>query len=307
MANLFGWVPPVDRTREQNEAHSRIVGSMPAFKIMGDDATAEKAFLWEACKKIFAGQHAKRIHQLTGSCVGAGGCNMLKVLMAVEIAIKGDPEEYKEPWWPFTYGRSRYRAGMGGQGEGSTGSGWAEAIKEDGIFEQAGHGLPDFTESDPGWLKLTSGIEMKWSDGRAVDQKWLELGKKHPVGTVAPIKSSEDAAIALSNGYPLTIASMYGTSSIRPTGEPKVQLATWNDSWAHQMSISGYWDHPTLGPIFYVQNNWGQGAHPAPLNDEPGGGFWIPAKDLDKICRDEAFAFSAFTGFPARVIDWGTI
>ncbi len=191
------------------------------------------------------------------NCVGAGGGNALKVLQCVEIAA-GDLEEYRELWWPYTYGRSRFRAGMRTPGEGSTGSGWAEAVTKDGSLAQDEKpGLPQFEDAD-GWLRLSQSIERSWSDGDAQQSlECADIAKTHLVKTAAAIKSSAEAQAALQNGYSLTLASMFGTRGPRLQGEPQVQLAAWDGSWAHQMSSHSFWAHPTLGPIFYIQNNWG--------------------------------------------------
>lgn len=238
------------------------------------------------------------------NCVGAGFANALRTLGYVEIA-NGDAEEWplEEGWWPWTYGRGRVRAGLSGPGEGSFGSAQAEAAVQDGwFFRNELSGLPDFQKSE-NWLVLPKSVELEWSDGRAKSQHG-PLGAKHPVKTAARIRTSEEAKAALTNGYPLTIASMFGTRGARATGTPAVQLAEWDDRWAHQMSCQGCWDHPTLGLIFYILNQWGSSAHPAPLNGEPPGGFWVRASTLDMMLKDEGFAFSGFEGYPARELSW---
>lgn len=244
------------------------------------------------------------------NCVGAGGSNMLRTLVRVEIA-QGDPEEYQELWWLYTYGQSRKRAGLSGQGEGSFGAAWAEAIKEDGCFslpegKEKGQ-LPDFNMVD-GWLQLSRGLEMEWSDGaRKNVDPWKSLGLKHPVQTVSPIRSPEEAKAALQNGYPLTLASGFGTNTIRPRGNPSVNIAEYDDNWPHQMYIDEAWDHPSEGLIFRYGNNWGPTAHPAPTQGEPPGGFYITATTLKKILSSgdaECYAFSKWQGFPVRSLDW---
>ena len=44
--------------------------------------------------------------------------------------------------------------------------------------------------------------------------------------------------------------------------------------------------------------------HPAPLNGEPPGGFWIEESTMNYIAaQGDCWAFSNFDGFPARDID----
>jgi len=302
---LFGWIPPDGRTVAQEDRHQEYLAQMPKFSL--PPVTEEGRYpLWKAGFKLL-GRHLPFIWQLTGSCVGAGGCNMLQVLMAVEIA-SGDNEEFTLPWWPYTYGQSRRLGGMDGRGEGSFGSVWAQAIKECGIFAQKMHsGLPAFRDVQ-GWTQATREVELDWSDGDSkFVEPWKSLGLKYPVQTVAPIRSTQDAKAALVNGYPITIASMFGTRTIRRQGSPAVNVAEYDTQWAHQMSINECWDHPTLGLLFLVQNNWGPDAHPAPSQEEPPGSFYVRENTLARVLSErgtECYAFSAFRGFPARKLDW---
>jgi hypothetical protein len=245
------------------------------------------------------------------NCVGAGGGNMLRTLARVEIAT-GDPEEWHEIWWPYTYGQSRRLGGMNGQGEGSVGSAWAKAIVDCGIFSYeegaaSGRKLEEFHDVQ-GWLQLSRSTEMEWSDGGAKNiDPWKPLALKHPVKTASPIGSVEEAKAAIQNGYPLTIASNFGTRTIRPQGTPAVNVAEWDATWPHQMYLDEAWDHPSLGLIFRDGNNWGPDAHPAPTQGEPPGGFYYTAATLKKILSywgTECFAFSAFTGFVVRELPW---
>jgi hypothetical protein len=305
-----GWIPPDERTREQSAINDRIVSGMPRFHIRGHFTAAERRYpLWRAGKTLL-GKFLPYVWQQTGSCVGAGGGNMQMTGMSVEIVLHSEVEEFKVPWWLFAYGRSRYRGGMNGQGEGSFGSAWAEAITKDGSFEIDPEGapdLPDYKVQD-GWIVQPAKTEMQWSDGGRVQDVWLKLGVKHLFRTAAVMKSAQDCAEALMNGYALTLASNFGIRPMvpSPTGDPAVRLATWNGSWAHQMFSDEYWDHPSLGEIFRIGNNWGPDAHGSPTGEEPPGGFYIRAKTMDQICRNgEVYAFSGFDGFPARSLDFG--
>lgn len=305
-SQTYGWIPPQDRTPEMNQADAEALAAMPMFDIVGSYSAGEYAKLFEAYQKISGKESPGFIHQSTGSCVGAGGCNMTLTLQSVEI-LSGDAEEHKIPWWLFTYGEAREIAGMRGQGDGCFGSAWAKSATQKGFFAaDADDSLPKF-QNRSGWYYLPQNTEYKWSDGYSIAPKWNELGKDHLIKTAAKINNSQQAAQALQNGYPLTCASMFGTRGPRVQGNPQVSLAEWDGQWAHQMSVHAWWDHPTLGEIFWIQNSWGPNAHPKCPSGAPAGGFWIKASTMDRICRDEVFAFSAFDGFPARDLWWDIV
>ena len=265
--------------------------------------------LWKFAQALNGGQHIPYAWQVTGSCVGAGGGNALRIGARVEI-YHGDPEMYPacDIWWPHTYGQSRRRAGMDDEGEGSTGSAWAEAIVEDGIYAQDEvAGLPSWKNAQ-GWLQLTEQEELSWSRGSRWNKPpYSTAARQHLIKTASPIRSVADMKAALVNGYACTLASSAGFKTINKKGEPQVQVGTWDTTWNHQMSVSGCWTHPTLGLIFYIQNNWGPDAHPEPLQGEPRGGFWVTEATMAKILasRDcECYALTHFAGWIVRTLDW---
>ena len=304
----FGWRGPASRvgaiTGTNLVLHEARLAAMPRFLISGAwQLEGPRYALWKAAKQVL-GRHLSYNHQLTGSCVGAGGGNMLKTQICVEIS-QGDPEEYREVWWPYTYGRSRTHSGMDSEGEGSSGSGWAEAITRDGSLAQdETASLPPFRVVD-GWLQLTEGIEFQWSRGAYGEQQVGTVAKKHLVKTASPMRSAEDCIAALANGYCITQASNFGFRSSKVRGTPPVRIAPWDGSWSHQTYVTEYWDHPTEGEIFYWGNNWGPKSHGEPTGDEPPGGVYIEKETMEAICRDgETYAFSAYNGFPARKLTW---
>lgn len=301
---LFGYVPPAMRTADQQSRHEAVMAGLPAFSISGSyRVDNRKVALYEARQKISGKTQPEYIQQVTGSCVGCGGCNAVLTLRDVEIAIKGEREIPEMVWWPYTYGESRQIAGMSGRGEGSFGSAYAKAITQKGIFSAAEAGLPQY-ENDRGWLKLSQSIELEWSDGQQSPAKWDAKAKEHLVQTASPCKSAEDVAAAIQNGYPCTIACMFGTKGPKIQGTPAVHVAEWDDQWAHQQMIDAWWDHPQLGELFRIGNSWND-AHGEAPDGSPRGGYYIRKATLARICsaRDaEIFALSAFNGFPARTL-----
>jgi hypothetical protein len=305
-----GWIPPHDRTAAQNRIDAEARAAMPAFTLRGRFAADRRRYpLWMA-PKILTGKFARYNWQTTGSCVGAGGDNAHKTLLAVEILLNGDLEQLQDVWWPFAYGRSRFHGGIRGRGEGSFGSAWAKAIVEDGCFADDGEGggLPDFQVRD-GWLVLSGKAELDWSDGAKLGD-YLARGRQHRVKTAARMRSKDDCFEAIANGYPLTQASSFGFSGAKVQGsEFPLRVATWNGTWHHQTFIDEVWDHPELRGIYFRwPNNWGPDAHGKPTGDEPPGGVYIHENTMDRLCKEgEVYALSDAEGFPAQELNFSAL
>lgn len=301
---------PAQRTAAQNEANQQIIAAMPKFAISGwEAADVDKACLWEPVVKKL-GHHWTPMFQETGSCVCQGGQTAVAYTMAVEAWENGESEEVKYPVFAFVaYGRSRHYMGARSQGEGSFGSAMARAVKDDGIVDPSFAGLPPWKELNGG-LTIGKAKELEWSYiPDAVDKfdPFQANAKLHPIKTVAQCKTANEVAAALRNGYGCTCASMWGGQmTCQVVSDPPVLMNKRVTSWAHQMAIIGWWEHPKLGEIFYVQNSWGNPHGNDPAGGPPGG-FWVSKADIDWICQDEVFAFSSFDGFPARNIPWADL
>ena len=148
--------------------------------------------------------------------------------------------------------------------------------------------------------------EWDWSNGEKIEQKWLDMSRKHLIKTTALCKNADAVRDALVNGYPCTCASDWG-GNMRPTVSGKTQPVLLNqrtDTWQHQMSVHGWWEHPDHGEIFYIFNSWGTNAHGTCPSGAPLGGFWIKKADMEYICRqNEVFAYSQYDGYPAQKLD----
>lgn len=310
----FGFLHSGKRNDTQNDLHEKIVKAMPRFTIRGAFTLESRRYkLWEFVRKVNGGKDPTYNWQQTGSCVGAGWGNMSLVTQGVEISMKGESEQYKWLWWPFTYGKGRQRGGISGSGEGSFGSAQAEAATIDGSFELDPANEPDLPDPTirDGWAIVPAATELEWSNGAKIKQNWVSLGVKHLFKTAAVMKSADNCIDALANGYAITQASMFGFSPMVPPvegkGENQIRLVRrWNAQWAHQTWVDEFWDHPDVGPVFRWGNNWGPTAHNtngSTPSGYPNNGVYITYQLMDQICKSrdgEVFAFSAYDGFPAR-------
>ena len=302
----FGWIPPEARTHWQECFVEEAKEAMPKFEIIGtkrnDPDRVNLYELWKHPTVVAAnGWEFTGTHQLTGSCVGAGGGNALMTLACAEVVLGREAETPLLPFWLLPYGRSRFYLGMKSPGEGSSGTTFAKSAREDGVLAANATGLPTFTRTD-GFV-WGERVEYSWSDGDAAQtMEKLAESRTHLVKTTAQCKDHNDVREAIRNGYPVTCASNYAH---RPsvTSDPPVLLGKKSGSWSHQMSIQAWWRHPKLGEVFWLMNQWGLNAHGKDPAGGPLGGVWITSADVDWICRDEVFAFSQYQGFPAQTFD----
>jgi hypothetical protein len=305
--NLFGYISEEDRTEEQNN----LVASMipPELSISGNtvytNVNNEKKIcitdLWKHPVTVAAnGFPYPGIRQVTGSCVGAGGGNAIASLAMADAIIRKEAENPLVPFWLLPYGRSRfYLYGRHTRGDGSTGATFARAVREDGVLWATKEGLPKFQNSDGlVWGRET---ELNYSTGQFAPEE----AKKYLVKDTALCRDHNAVRDAICNYYPVTCASRWG-GNMRCQVEHGVLMNQRTTTWSHQMSILAWWEHPQLGEIFWIHNQWGLNAHGTCPSGQPQGGFWVRKQEVDWICRaGETFAFSQYSGFPAQqIVDW---
>ena len=298
----LGWIQPEDRTPYQIELDQQIQSRMPVFAISGkyDEPTNKQALLYKFIK-----DH-KPFYQQTGSCVGCGLGMALWCLESVEVHQLGQLEDPICPFWLLPYGKSREIGGLLGRGEGSFGSAAIEAIQKYGVLPSNHPDVPQVKVTDDS-LVWGEKAELDWSDGQKISEKFLSPAKKHLVKSSARLHSWTDCKASLINGYPITCASNWGGKMNPPIqGNPAIILNSRVTTWGHQMSCLGWAEHPEFGDIFWIQNSWGKSHGTSPGHyQEPAGGFWIKATEMDWICRTgEVFSLSNFAGFPAQKLDW---
>lgn len=305
--NVFGWIPDNQRTPAQQEVAATIVAQMLPFFITGQWRGAlDKVVLWDWSKKWRNGKHLPALYQSVGSCVGHGKMKAEWYLLHIQAAKQQRQETPKLLYEPYGYAMSRVCAGISGSEDGSTGSGAAQAAKKYGVLRADFPGLPKPQVEDGSDTLATPGdVDRSWGM-RGAPQTDVAEGKIHLVKTTAQVRSASDVAQAIQNLYAVTIASDWGgiegqQGTVCPLdGNPPVRLNRHSGTWPHQMMISGWWNHPSLGEIFHVDNSWGANAHGDNPDDAPPGGFWITAADVTYIVRqNDSFAYSDVDGFPA--------
>lgn len=305
---VTGWIPPSERTSQQEQAHATALATMPRFAIPGSKATGKETVLlyeaWYAAKVIEdVGYRFDRFHQWTGSCVGAGGGNGLFTLIAIQRLFSKNPTKAFIPWWLYNYGRSRYYMGDRNKGQGSLGSTFAKSLRDDGVITSTEKGLPPFINAgDEGTHVQGEEVEYDWSDGDSrLVLDYSDEGRLHPLGQAAEVTTIEQIDDSLINGYPCTFACD------RYVGNPRVKsgvLIGTFDTWGgHQVSILGRRVHDTLGVLYWMQNNWPKDVYPKnPEPNQPTCGCWIEERELRRALgyQAEVFALGHLPWFPAQ-------
>lgn len=281
------------------EAAAVVAARVEPFRLVGnaadEDNSRKNVRLWDSVIAL-RGSHLPNVPQQIGDCVSWGAANAVNYLQAVQLTT-GPPDlfEWQPADPPYIYGVSRVlvgaRHGSRFRGDGSVGAYAAEGLKDFGCLKATHPQCPPY-----------SGARAKaWGDQGPPE--WArEAAKRYTVETVAPVRTADEIRDAVCHGFPVTIASNWGTKTIRPRDGRNV--AIHDGSWAHQMCVVGY-DGSGREPYWYVLNSWGPNAHPAPLQGEPPGGFWIDRRSMSFIAsQGDSWAFSGFEGFPAEELDW---
>lgn len=323
MPPLLGWIEPSVRNRAQQDAHADAVGKMVKFALpIPVLAKGDRIALFDAWKHpdvvADVGFTFDRFHQLTGSCVGCGGGNGLFSTIATQRLASDAPTKAFLPFWPAPYGLSRHIMGDDGQGEGSLGSTFAEALRTGGIRDWpqgGGAGMPTYTDSDG--VTITTRDEMQWSSYRNANmQTVLSVSQQHLIGSTAECKNVTDVRAMISNGYGVTFAcnNYIGSASIQGSGADACVVGYWNGNGGHQQSAHAVWEHPNLGPLYWVQNNWPGSTYPKDPAGGPTCGCWVTEAHVTAAFRldAEVFGLSHLNWFPAQpkvpeVLNWAQI
>lgn len=305
-----------DRTPAQHAAHAAAVAAVKPLAHFGLPRLELKAGqsirLFDAWKhpKVIAdvGFKFDRFHQLTGSCVGAGGGNALFSTIAAQRLLAVNPTKAFLPFWMGPYAISRHLLGDDSQGEGSTGSTFAEALNTVGVrdWPSGGDNLPTYTDSD-GVTVSGESVEMTWSSYRnAALAAVIAASKGHTVGTSAKLGNPDDIATGLGSGNGVTFACdrYIGKASVQGSGSNARVMGKWDGDGGHQQSVHAVEQHPQFGRIYWVQNNWPGSTYPADPGGGPVCGCWVLESDVEAAFsyNAEVYALSHLNYLPATPV-----
>ncbi len=276
------------------EAYEALESEFPKFFIANQvNATdGKRVVLWDYAQKVL-GSHIPTFYQEVGDCVSQGASNAVEYLQTVEIARLKDPERYRPVFQPYIYGVSRVFIGKGRiRGDGSVGVWAAQGVREYGVLASDEPGVPEYSGE----------VARSWGRSGPPD-KFVAIGKKHLIQTIAKVTTYEQVRDAIVNGYPVTVASNRGFRMNGIADKGKLWGSPYGQ-WAHQMCIIGV-DDDKARPGCYIINSWGPNAHGKPVDDAPPGGFWVDADVITSMVKQgDSFAYSQFDGFPEQDMDF---
>lgn len=172
--------------------------------------------------------------QAIGDCVSWGWMHGVAICCAVECEI-GQSAEFDVPATEAIYGGSRVEASgspgdgsrpYGGWGDGSYGGAAAKWVHGYGILWRREYPFAD--------LRVYSGQRAKeWGaygcGGKGDGGKADHAAQEFPVGSVALVRTFDEAAAAIRSGYPVPVCSNQGFSSKRDADG----FARASGSWSH--------------------------------------------------------------------------
>jgi hypothetical protein len=317
-----GWIPPKERTPEVERSANLAKADSPKFSDLAfaiGDLPKKVVINWlqaEAIKKLrqyipaewtfdttidgAACQLFKNIQQNSGSCVGTRHTRMTLDHTVYEAYFRDEPEKIVFPYTMYHYANGRAASGIRSKGEGSTGHGQKQALEKDGVipFTFAGYPAPKIANE----IEWTGSQEIAYSIPSSFKSDAFEEGRKHKFDTGVLVDSLEAVRAILASGRSIAFCSDWGGVMEAPMVSGLRYVKRRGDTWNHCWGIDGYWmDHPQLGEIYHLTNNWGE-AHGMDPTTGDSFGFWVPPDVIDYILGgEETYSFLDLQGFPDDV------
>lgn len=241
-----------------------------------------RSMLFEVGRKIM-GTDPPNYPQEIGDCVSFGAKNAIEYVQFYPLA-NGARNVWTRVYPPYLYGCGRVFIGnrqMGNE-DGSIGAWQAGAVLKYGTIPIDAPNCPAYSGS----------IAKTWGYN-GPPQSFVPIGQEHLVKSAAAVQTWEDLLAALTNGYPVTVASNVGFD-MTPRSDGFHHYST---HWGHQMCFVGIDDDPS-DPYACVLNSWGD-VH-GDIKDFKTGDVWPvgtlrvrKADALAMLSENDSFAYAA--------------
>ena len=290
---LFGYAPDPGGAEAfvSSLPHPTLAEAGPGLRTVKHDVALSRVML--KCMPSW-----KRGSQPIGSCTGWGGGLACDVLQACDIHLRHEAEVWGGRCIEgVLYGLSRVEArgqtrNLGG--DGSTGFHIAKAMRDFGTLHYGQ------TYGDVTYAKQLTG-QQETALGRDGLPSDLEpYAAQHKIAEVTLVRSFDDVARALSNGYPVFLCSMRGFAmKFREHAGLGGGWLVPSDTWPHcMMACDLRWDRPAA----LVPNSWGD-CYSGPVDERLPPAFqrssgWVDADVIDDMCSGgDSYAVAGFAGF----------
>ncbi len=187
-----------------------------------------------------------------------------------------------------------------------------ETLVKEGFFDITQPGLPAFTKTGADGFWLTKSIELQWSNGGAIDPKWMALAKPQAGLTKTLVSDTTGIRASIVNGYPILDGcnNYVGHGSVKGDGDDAYVVGHYDAAGGHSTCFLGVWNHPNDGWLYLYSNQWPTSTYP---KDPAGGGrctVWLPESQVARLFttggKGETMSLSNIPGQPARpeLLNW---
>ena len=226
------------------------------------------------------------------NCVSFGAKNVTEYLQCCQIAM-GNLVSFHPIFPPYAYGTSRLIGNMLGGQDGSVGIFAAQAANQYGELAADADGVPKYAGS----------VAKSWGASKTPWQNFVVVGKQHLVQKTAKVSTWDDLLAAITNLYPVTVASDVGFT-MAPQSDG---FHHRKGSWGHQMAIIGVDNGDSsknIEPHACILNSWGDvmGGPMVDFRDPtltwPVGTLRVRKADIETmINQEDTWTYSSFQDF----------
>ncbi len=244
-----------------------------------------------------------------GDCVSWGLELPLTCLLAIQH-LTGQSVFTAEVATEPLYGGMRVEAqgkSRGGWSDGSWGGAGAKWARDGGVILRVDHSS-ETGNAEHDLRKYDKDKAKQWGNfgcGGEHDKGKLDaIARARPVRHVVQVNDIEEISAALTNAYPVSIASSAGFGNMR---RDENGICRRRGTWHHQMCILAIrWRNGR--PEFLIVQSWGNscsGPSPGIIGPMTKCAWWATEEDVAWILRTgDCWAYSDVSGFPPRELDF---